>query len=163
MVASLDSFLRRLLRVETVLCVAILGALIGIITLQVLLRYLLNNPLTWAEELASLLLIHLSFLSGDVVYKRKAHISIDYLVGLMPRHLQTWSGLAVNVLTGVALAVFTATSIPLIDAQFGYTTAAALPLPKSYWTMSVPIIFGSMLLTTLSLSLHQIADLRRAD
>jgi TRAP-type transport system small permease protein len=155
-----DAFLRGLLRVETVCSVVILSVLIAIISAQVFLRYVFNSPFTWAEELGALLLIYLSFVTGDVVYKKKAHISIDYVVGFFSPRLRAATQIAVAVMICVCLISLMVASIPLIRDQFGYTIAAALPLSKSWWTMPVPIVFFSMILTTVNLLIHQVGKLR---
>jgi len=158
--ARFDSFLRKLLQVETVCAVAILSVLIVLISCQVFLRYLFNNPFTWAEELGALLLIYLSFVTGDVVYKKKAHISIDYVVGFFPPFLRAATEIALGIMICACLGSLMVVSIPLIQDQFGFTIAAALPLSKSWWTMPVPIVFCSMILTTVNNMVHQYGKLR---
>ena len=160
MESRFDALLRRLLQVETVCSVVILSVLIAIISAQVFLRYVFNNPFTWAEELSALLLIYLSFVTGDVVYKKHAHISIDYVVGFFPPRLRAATEIALGLMICACLAALTVVSIPVIQDQFGFTIAAALPLPKSWWTMPVPIVFFSMILTTVNGIIHQSAKLR---
>jgi TRAP-type C4-dicarboxylate transport system permease small subunit len=154
--ALLDTWLK----IETVCSVVILVGLTGLIALQVFLRYVFNNPFTWAEELGALLLIYLSFLTGDIVYKKRAHISIDYVVAFFPPRLRALTEMALGVAICIFLATLTVVSIPLIQDQFGFTIAAALPLPKSYWTMPVPVVFTSMFLTTLNVILQQAGRLK---
>jgi TRAP-type C4-dicarboxylate transport system permease small subunit len=155
-----DAFLRGLLQIEIVLSVAILSVLIVMISLQVFLRYLFNNPFTWAEELGALLLIYLSFVTGDVVYKKNAHISIDYVVGFFPPRIRAATEIALGLMICACLTTLMIVSIPVIRDQFGYTTAAALPFSKSWWTMPVPFVFASMILTTINLIVHRIGALR---
>lgn len=155
-----DAFLHRLLQVETVLSVAILGVLVALISCQVFLRYLFNNPFTWAEELGALLLIYLSFVTGDVVYKKNGHISIDYVVGFFPPRLRALTEIVLGVMICACLGALTVVSVPLIQDQFGFTIAAALPLPKSWWTMPVPFVFCSMILTTVNRIIHHGGSLR---
>jgi TRAP-type C4-dicarboxylate transport system permease small subunit len=157
-----DAFLRRVLQIETVVSVAILSVLVALISCQVFLRYLFNNPFTWAEELGALLLIYLSFVTGDVVYKKNAHISIDYVVGFFPPRLRAATEIALGLMICACLGALTVVSIPLIQNQFGFTIAASLPLPKSWWTMPVPIIFCSMILSTVNAIIHQCGKLRDA-
>jgi TRAP-type C4-dicarboxylate transport system permease small subunit len=155
-----DVFLRRLLHVETVCAVLILSVLIAVISAQVFLRYLFNNPFTWAEELGALLLIYLSFVTGDVVYKKNAHISIDYVVGFFPPRIRAITEMVLAGMICACLMTLTLVSIPLIQNQFGFTIAAALPLSKSWWTMPVPIVFASMILTTVNVIVHRVRELR---
>ena len=160
MLGRFDAFLQRLLQVETVVSVAILSVLIALISCQVFLRYLFNNPFTWAEELGALLLIYLSFVTGDVVYKKNAHISIDYVVGFFPPRLRAVTEIALGVMICVCLGSLLVVSIPLIQDQFGFTIAAALPLSKSWWTMPVPVVFCSMILTTINTVIHRWGEVR---
>ena len=160
--ARFDSFLRKLLQVETIVSVAILSVLVVLISCQVFLRYLFNSPFSWAEELGALLLIYLSFVTGDVVYKQNAHISIDYVIGFFPARLRAATEIAVGLMICACLGALTVVSIPLIQNQFGFTIAAALPLSKSWWTMPVPIVFCSMILTTVNTIVHKYRKLRES-
>jgi TRAP-type C4-dicarboxylate transport system permease small subunit len=153
-------FLEKWLSVEVHISVIILGFLIALIAYQVLVRYLFNAPLSWAEELAALLLIYLSFLTGDIIYKKKGHISIDFFVSFFPERLRLIIQVAVNLFVCLFLIVLCVKSLPLIKAQLGYTTAAALHLPKSFWTLPVPIIFLSMFLTTAHFIFQDVGKLR---
>ena len=156
------SFLQKWLEVETFCSVCILGFLIALIAYQVLVRYLFNSPLSWGEELAALLLIYLSFFTGDIIYKKKAHISIDFFVNFFPKTLKTTLELVIHIFICLFLMVIFLKSFPLIKSQLGYTTAAALPLPKSFWTLPVPIVFLSMFLTTVHFIFENIAALRKS-
>jgi len=160
MESRFDRLLRTLLRAETVCSVTILSVLIAVVSCQVFLRYVFNSPFPWAEELGALLLIYLSFVTGDVVYKKNAHISIDYVVGFFPARLRAWSEVVVGALICACLVSLMIISIPLIAGQFGFTTAAALPLSKAWWTMPVPFIFCSMILTTVNVIVHRWGTIR---
>ncbi len=63
--------------------------------------------------------------------------------------------------TATPITVIFQQGISLMKSQAGHTTAAALPLSKSYWTLPVPVIFLSMLLTTLQMILEEIEKLRK--
>ena len=159
--AMLNQTLAEIKRVEIVCSVIIFAFMVGIIGLQVILRYFFNSPMTWAEELTALLLIYLSFLTADMVYKDKGHIAIDYVVKLFSDRTQAAIGILIHLFTGVFLVVTLLQGISLMKDQAGHTTAAALRLSKSYWTLPVPIIFLSMFLTTLQLILDEIEKLRK--
>ncbi len=66
-------------------------ALIGIIALtglNVFLRYVLNMPMPWAEEIALGLFVWLVFIGVSAAMKREGHIGVDYFVKKMPLPLQ---------------------------------------------------------------------------
>lgn len=68
------------------------GLLTGVMTLlvfgDVVLRYAFNSPIGWSDELALLFFTWLVFLGGAVGLSRRAHISIDTLVQLLPPALR---------------------------------------------------------------------------
>ena len=57
-----------------------LGAMTCIVFVSVVFRYVLNSPLTWSEELASLLFAWLTFIGAYVGFRTRSHISIDTLM-----------------------------------------------------------------------------------
>lgn len=125
------------------------GFIVTIIALQIFVRYLFGKPFPWAEELASLLLIYLTFLTADIVYKQKAHISINYFVNFFSERTKAFIAIAIYIFIGIFIVVLIPKCISLLKMQFGHFTAAVLTLPKSFWSLPVPIAFGSMLLTTV--------------
>ena len=161
MTQILNRILTGVKQVETVCSVVIFAFMVAIIGLQVILRYFLGSPMTWAEEITALLLIYLSFLTADMVYKEKGHIAIDYVVKLFGDRTQAIVAIGVHLFTCVFLAIIFQQGISLMKSQAGHTTAAALPLSKSYWTLPVPVIFLSMFLTTLQMILEEIEKLRK--
>ena len=51
-------------------------------------RYIMNNPLTWSEELSRLVFIWTVFLGAGVMVRRGGHVAVDSLVMLFPKRLQ---------------------------------------------------------------------------
>ena len=72
-------FLRALKRSSFVeIIIALQAAILSVIVLlQVIFRYVLNNPLAWTEEMARFLLIWIVLLGAAVGIKRKSHFSLD--------------------------------------------------------------------------------------
>jgi TRAP-type C4-dicarboxylate transport system permease small subunit len=59
-------------------------ALITIIPVAVFFRYVLNNSLVWAEELARYLFIWITFLGAGLGVGKKVHVGIDALTRKLP-------------------------------------------------------------------------------
>ena len=80
--------------------------------------------------------------------------------------LVRWKSLVAVIIyvgIGIFLIMMIPTSIKLLKMQYGHITAAVITLPKSYWSLSVPIAFSSMLLTTLYFILEEMAALVKKD
>lgn len=145
----LGTVLRYVEKLEVVLIVLMAAVIISVIAAQVFMRYFFNRPFTWAEELATLVLIYLTFFAADVVYKQKRHISVDYFVAKLPPAAQR----VVAIVLYIAIAGFLITIIPqtltLVRMQVRIITTAAIVVPKSFFTLPVLLVFPSMLLSTL--------------
>jgi TRAP-type transport system small permease protein len=155
------SILRKIKRTETVLAVLLFGFIVAIIAAQIFVRYIFGKPFSWAEELASLLLIYLTFLTADIVYKDKGHISIDYFINFFSPRARSGVTVGLYLLIGVFLITMISPCIALLKMQSGHISTAVVTLPKSFWSLPVPITFGSMLLTTGYFISQEIVNLRR--
>ena len=145
----LESVLLYIKKTEIVLIVLMAAVIIAVIAAQVFMRYFFNRPFNWAEELATLMLIYLSFISADVVYKEKGHITVDYFVAKLPELVQR----VINIVIHTAIIVFFLVMIPrtftLVRMQIRIITSAAVVVPKSFYTLPVLLVFPSMLLSTV--------------
>lgn len=65
--------------------VAILyGSIILIMFSQVVLRYVFNSPLIWAEELSRYMFVWIVYLGASIAISRKAHLEVDYFIRYLP-------------------------------------------------------------------------------
>ncbi len=69
--------------------IAALFALMVVVgTMQVFNRFLLNNSLSWSEELQKYSFIWLVFLAIPLAYVRNSHLFVDAIVNLFPEGLR---------------------------------------------------------------------------
>jgi TRAP-type C4-dicarboxylate transport system permease small subunit len=65
-------------------CIAVSGAALVAITLiiplGVFMRYAMNNPLSWPEPAAVVMMVMFSFLGGAAVYRANVHIAVEALL-----------------------------------------------------------------------------------
>lgn len=55
---------------------------------QIVFRYFFEMPLVWSEEMALVFMLWITFLGAALLLDSKEHISIDFLVEMMPQALQ---------------------------------------------------------------------------
>ncbi|MFN3823764.1 MAG: TRAP transporter small permease [Pseudorhodobacter sp.] len=65
-------------------CYLLLIAITGVTAMQVFLRYALNRPTSWSEEIALLLLIWFGLIAVAVGIRRNEHLAITFLRDRMP-------------------------------------------------------------------------------
>ena len=71
--------------IEELVSSTALVVMIGIITINVLCRYIFRSPIHWAEELAVISLAWATFIGSAVCYKRQAHLGMDFVISHLPR------------------------------------------------------------------------------
>jgi len=73
---------------------------------NVILRYVLLQPIAWAEEVALYLVVWVVFIGGSVAVRTRGHIAIDLLPLILPPSARRWLAVAVQVVTISFLAAF---------------------------------------------------------
>ena len=74
-------------RVNRWLLILMLGAMACIIFANVVLRYLTNDSLVWAEEVGRYLMIWVTFLGAGLVLRFGGHVAIEDLQNLSLIHI----------------------------------------------------------------------------
>lgn len=80
------------------LLVGMVIAMTLVLLAQIIFRYFLQQPLIWSEELALVLMIWVTFLGSALLLATHEHISIDFMVELMPTGWQRFTAVVVAVL-----------------------------------------------------------------
>ena len=115
-----------------------LGFMTSLVYVSVLFRYVLNHPLAWSEELASLLFTWLTFVGAYVGTRSRSHISIDTLVIFLPDRVRQALSRLVDVGVLVLLATFAWQGFRLTvttwDLEF-----PAMEISRGYLYASLPI------------------------
>src|SRR5713101_1195081 len=122
---------RRFARLDRILALAteIPAAVLVSVEILVLLagvvsRYVFNQPLTWTDELASILFLWLAMLGAVIALRRDEHMRLGVLVALAPPRWRGW----LETLAAVVVAVFVLEIIlpaySYFDAQWMITTPA---------------------------------------
>jgi len=84
----------------------VMGGMTVLVFASVVLRYVLNSPVTWSEELASLLFAWLTFVGAYVGFRSRSHIAIDTLVVFLPETLRQGIARVVDVIVLGVLGLF---------------------------------------------------------
>jgi TRAP-type C4-dicarboxylate transport system permease small subunit len=131
--AGLDALAR------TAIVVTFTG-MVATVSAQVLLRYVFNDSIDWAEDLARLLFVWTIFLAIPLGVRTGVHIGVTLLVAALPGPLQRGLQRA-TALAGLALmAVVAWGAVSLLPEQWD----EMLPtLPWSVGWMLVPVAIGA--------------------
>jgi TRAP-type C4-dicarboxylate transport system permease small subunit len=101
--------LRSVERALTVVVAAGVVLIVLLVSLQVIYRYAVRQPLVWSEELTTLSYQWLSFLGAALAVRHRAHFGVDFLVRrLGPAWASglAWLGHAVVWAMGIFMIVY---------------------------------------------------------
>jgi TRAP-type transport system small permease protein len=115
-----------------------LGAMTCIVIVSVFYRYLLNSPLTWTEELASLLFAWLTFTGAYVGFRNRSHIAIDTLVIFLPPALRRGLARVVDVCILFLLGLFVWQGLRLTATTWGLEFPA-MEISRGYLYLAFPV------------------------
>lgn len=70
--------------VEDIISFAIFWILAAVVFLQFFTRYVLNDSMSWTEEIARYLLIWVTFVGGAISIRRGTHIGVEVMLQFLP-------------------------------------------------------------------------------
>ncbi len=144
------------------LSAVLLAVMAVVVNLQVLFRYVVRRPLTWATELSTLLLVLAVFSAAAVALRRGGFAAVTMVLERLPGRLRT----LVEVGGGLAVFAFLIAGMvattPLI--QQARNTAAVTPtlgLPMDWLYLALQVGFGLQALYALAVVGQKVAHLTR--
>lgn len=129
----------RINQIASVACHAFLVVITAVTVLQVFLRFALNSPTSWSEEIALLCLIWFGLLAVAVGIRRHEHVAITFLRDLLPGPAALVLDYVAQALVVVFMFVVMFHGLDLI-ALAGVQILPASSLPK--WLLYIPTIIG---------------------
>jgi TRAP-type transport system small permease protein len=145
-----------LLNFEEIVTASLIGFMIGLVTLSVFVRYALNRPFSFTEEVVLVCMVWVCFLGACIAAKDREHIVIDIVLAIVPkpvsRAMETFS----LVVTIILLAILVWQGLILVErTQFMQTTALQLPVGVMY--IAIPVSSALMIVHNVG---HLYRDLR---
>lgn len=130
---------------EEMLLIILLVVLTGIMSVQVFMRKILNNSLTWSEELVRYMFVWSTFISVSYCIRKDATIRIDQAVELLPKNSLIKKIVIISVkvimLAFVAFAFYFSIDI-VKGALASGQKSSAMRLPMWLVQLSVPFGMG---------------------
>lgn len=120
-----------------------------LVNANVIMRYFLNNPIRWSEEIVTSLFVWTVFIGSAYAYRKHSHLGVDIVVNMIPGKAKHYVRGAVRIMELLVLIMLT-----IISAQYVYhliyTRTGALKIvltdmlriPKWWTGIAVPAGFG---------------------
>ena len=127
------------------------GAILVVMSVQVFLRYVLNESLIWSDELSRYLLVAMAFVGTATGMRKDNHIRIDVVDHMIPAPAARALRLAVDLAVLFYLASVFWLSLDML-AIFHRRPSTAMGVPMSIPYAAVTVGFG---LAALRLALRR--------
>lgn len=138
--------MRRLLtHFEEIVATAALAALLVVMSLQVISRYVFDSPFSWTEEVSRHLYVYMVFFGASAAIRDRSHVAISMAVAYLPRPAR----LAMNVLILGFLGVMIWAGWKLVQRNLDVHTVT-LEIPFAIVYAVVPITAVLMIWRTVA-------------
>ncbi|MSP98693.1 MAG: TRAP transporter small permease [Betaproteobacteria bacterium] len=158
--ANWERFVRRFNRVAEMVVIIAFATLIVDVAAAVFFRYVLNDSIVWAEEMARYLFVWITFVGGGLGVGRNIHVGVDSIVEILPVQLKQ----VVEICVELMIVVFVVALI-YVGAQFAWfgmkAGALLLPIPMGVVYLAVPVGGAVMLVNLLSNVVMHLHDYSR--
>ena len=119
---------------------ALLAMVVTLITIQVIMRYVFENSLSWSEELTLWSFIWFIWIGISYAFKERKHVKVTFFQDLLPHKIQKRVEVLIDITIVIFLALLIYNSIQLINLPYvssQQSVVLGLPIPVLY--ASAPI------------------------
>ena len=121
---------------EDAVCVFLLVAVLVVMGLGVFFRYVLNDSLTWTEEISRYGLVYITYIGCATAVRRRSHIRIDVIARILPLAGQRILAVVVDLLVLAFLAFLAVNTFRIMDVLWT-SRSAAVGLPINYVYLAI--------------------------
>jgi TRAP-type C4-dicarboxylate transport system permease small subunit len=135
---TLDRFTAGARQALQALCVALIGTYAVLVLLQVLFRYVLNQPLFWAEEVIRYGLVWSVLLGSALVAYERGHIRIDILGALLGARARRLLDVLTRTLSWAFLVILLVAGARFVERTL-FQSSPSLGVPMWVVYAAVPV------------------------
>lgn len=145
---------------EETLCVVLMSVMTIIIFIQVIMRYIFHNSLSWSEELARYCFIWLIYIGVAYGCKLMKHIKIDAALKLFPNRIKPYVVIIGEFLVLIFASYIVVTGLELTYKQWLFgKTSPALGLPLQYINLAPVVGFALVIIRQIQAIWYRVEHL----
>ena len=133
-----------------IICGVLLVGFVALTLIQVVMRYVFGNPLSWSEQLARYMFIWMLMLYMPVIMRHGNNLGFDLIINRLSKKVQNVFWIICEMLIAAFAALYCTYSVQLC-IKFSRKTLVGLGI-KANWVYSAQIV-GAALLFLFSLEL----------
>lgn len=141
-----------------VVAAGLIAVMTAFVLVGVFFRYVLNNSLSWTEEMAIFAMIWVAFLVAPWAYRNGANVSIDFMVAPLPRAVRRVLTIAINLLIIWLMARFFVEALTFVERGWA-VRINAFDVPRAWFYLILPASIAAMILVGIELVLRDLFSL----
>ncbi len=135
-------------RTEEMTIIGMFAVMVIVIFLQVIMRKVFNNSLTWSEELGKFLFVWITWLGISLGERKGEHIKITMLTDRLPFRAAQIANIISEIIVIAICAVTLYYGVSLVFSQMG-TNYAGIKISVSWGYLAVVVGCGLMILRSV--------------
>jgi len=140
MMIHIDKMIALSFKVLKAVLLILLISMVGILVAHIWCRYVLNNSLTWSEELMKIMLVWFGMLSVAVLAVRREHVAIVVFKERMPKKVSDFLSKFTQALIVVICIVVVVVGFKYMISS-GSRLTPALRIPYAWAYAAIPVSF----------------------
>ena len=152
----IDAIVQPLIKLCKIAVISCVLSIALIVSTSIFFRYVLNDSITWSEEIAKYLMVWMVFVGAPVAMVQSRHIAIEMFPNLFRPRIRALIFLIVNLLIVLTMAFWT-------YRGFTYTVGGMSQVMSSFDKIPLEVVFASipfgsciMMIISFQISLNQI-------
>ena len=152
----IDAIVQPLIKLCKIAVISCVLSIALIVSTSIFFRYVLNNSITWSEEIAKYLMVWMVFVGAPVAMVQSRHIAIEMFPNLFRPRIRALIFLIVNLLIVLTMAFWTYRGFTYTVGGMSQVMSSFDKIPLGVVIASIP--FGSciMMIISFQISLNQI-------
>jgi TRAP-type transport system small permease protein len=130
--------------------VALFAAVLVLVNVQIVCRFVLSMSVPWTEEVSRLLFIWLAYIGAAIGVREGSLIVIDTLPELLGPHARAFIGPLVWLVSIVVIVFLFASSIPLVHSVWPTTLATVDWISNGWAYLSFTASFALMIIYSVA-------------
>ena len=131
-------------RFERFLLAVLVTGMVGLATLQILLRNIWHTGLTWSEPVLGMALLWLTMLGALAATGLGRHLSIDLAAALLPHRWSVWLARVISIFSAIVCGLLAWAAGRYVGFQREMDITPLLGLPVWKYYMVIPVVFWLM-------------------
>ncbi|NIS61884.1 MAG: TRAP transporter small permease subunit [Proteobacteria bacterium] len=127
----------------------LLGLVTSVAVLAVFYRYVLNDPIQWAEEIARYILIWMTLIAASIAIKERKHVNLPSILIRLPKKIALLIEMTFYLIIIFIIGIIAHQSLIMVITRSVRVLSASLQISMVWAHAALPVGFGLILIQSL--------------